>query len=259
MRSLLPLVMILSLTPAAQAGESSPAPLEVDWAVDLPLTLAPAVVWLSANYLISGLPVLEEPPSWEPPGGIDGLATTTLNEDLALISDVGLYSLIALSATGTALVADSSHVDDHLLIFAEAISWTGVATELTKRAVDRPRPYTYGTGVTGDPDDALSFFSGHSSITSVSTFTLVRTLDLTHDLSTGQRWAAYGGAGLATAVVAGLRVAAGKHFPTDVLVGATVGTCAGLVVPTLHQSSHLNVSAGPGPDGGAQLTVAGSF
>jgi membrane-associated phospholipid phosphatase len=30
-------------------------------------------------------------------------------------------------------------------------------------------------------------------------------------------------------------VAAGKHFPSDVVVGALVGTGVGLLVPWLHQ------------------------
>ena len=31
-----------------------------------------------------------------------------------------------------------------------------------------------------------------------------------------------------------LRVAAGKHFYTDVLSGAAIGTAAGLIIPVLH-------------------------
>ena len=41
--------------------------------------------------------------------------------------------------------------------------------------------------------------------------------------------------GLATAVSA-LRVASGKHWPTDVVAGAAVGSAIGWVVPFLHRT-----------------------
>ena len=34
--------------------------------------------------------------------------------------------------------------------------------------------------------------------------------------------------------VAALRVAAGKHFPTDVVAGAALGSAVGWLVPTIH-------------------------
>jgi membrane-associated phospholipid phosphatase len=36
------------------------------------------------------------------------------------------------------------------------------------------------------------------------------------------------------AAVGGLRIAAGKHFPTDILAGAAVGSLVGYLVPRLH-------------------------
>jgi membrane-associated phospholipid phosphatase len=49
------------------------------------------------------------------------------------------------------------------------------------------------------------------------------------------RYALYGGAVVAGAGMAFLRMFAGKHFPTDVLAGATVGAAVGLTVPLLHR------------------------
>jgi membrane-associated phospholipid phosphatase len=44
--------------------------------------------------------------------------------------------------------------------------------------------------------------------------------------------------GAATGVGA-LRVAAGKHFPTDIIVGAVLGSAIGWLVPTLHPTTPL--------------------
>src|SRR5207249_5722685 len=40
--------------------------------------------------------------------------------------------------------------------------------------------------------------------------------------------------------VAALRVAAGKHFPTDVLAGAALGSAVGWLVPTIHPTQPLS-------------------
>ena len=41
---------------------------------------------------------------------------------------------------------------------------------------------------------------------------------------------------MATASVqSGLRMASGDHFPSDVIIGALVGTAAGIMIPALHR------------------------
>jgi membrane-associated phospholipid phosphatase len=57
----------------------------------------------------------------------------------------------------------------------------------------------------------------------------------------------------AAAVAAGsgiglTRILAGKHFPSDVLVGAAAGTASGLLIPWLHlykPRTRLNISVAP--------------
>jgi membrane-associated phospholipid phosphatase len=62
------------------------------------------------------------------------------------------------------------------------------------------------------------------------------------------------------AVIAGggttglLRVLAGKHFPTDVIVGAVAGSAVGLTVPFLHRRREVSVGLFPGG-----LALLGSF
>lgn len=52
------------------------------------------------------------------------------------------------------------------------------------------------------------------------------------------------GAGLATASsVAILRVAAGKHYPSDVVMGAAMGSFIGWLVPMLHREREQKQTA----------------
>jgi membrane-associated phospholipid phosphatase len=57
------------------------------------------------------------------------------------------------------------------------------------------------------------------------------------------------GEGLA-GTVGYLRMAAGYHYPTDVLVGAGVGTSIGLLVPWLHDSPAEPASNAEPSEGG---------
>lgn len=126
------------------------------------------------------------------------------------------------------------------LIYMETLLLNFGATNLTKSAVRRPRPFMY------NPSDEIpmslkmkksaqySFFSGHTSFTAAMSF---MTAKLHQDLYPGSKaspviW------GLAAAIPAftGLqRIRGGKHFITDVLAGYAVGAAIGILVPELHR------------------------
>ena len=55
-----------------------------------------------------------------------------------------------------------------------------------------------------------------------------------------------------------LRVTSGSHFPTDVIVGAVVGSSVGYLIPYIHRTRSANLSLAPivSPRGsGISLTV----
>jgi len=57
------------------------------------------------------------------------------------------------------------------------------------------------------------------------------------------------------AIAAGLRVASGRHFPTDVLTGYAVGALVGYYIPELHKKKTQNISMVPFfYDGGMGMT-----
>jgi membrane-associated phospholipid phosphatase len=126
-----------------------------------------------------------------------------------------------------------------------SIVLTMAATEVTKRASDRRRPYTWdasrpqfrasGYCASGPPaDDCKSFFSGHTSMLATSSFSAAEALRVSGEL--GDRvWLPYAAAGTLTLGMGALRVAAGKHYISDVAVGAAIGTATGVLIPRLFQ------------------------
>jgi len=146
--------------------------------------------------------------------------------------------------------------DDGVTI-AEAAIFTGLLNEATKFAVGRQRPFVhYATGPrTANSDDNLSFYSGHTALAFA-----VATASGTVASRRGYKLApVVWGVGLTLATTTGyLRIAADKHYLSDVLVGAVLGSAAGVLVPRWlhnHQAS-TSMAAVPAPGG---FMIVGTF
>lgn len=135
------------------------------------------------------------------------------------------------------------------LILGEVFVVNAALNTAFKYAVRRPRPFMYepepGPGSEPgvatledrqDSDAGLSFYSQHSS----TAFSLATAYSYLFSLRhPGSRWIVpvwLLSEGLA-ATTATLRVLAGKHFWTDVLVGAVAGSAIGLLIPFVHRRS----------------------
>jgi membrane-associated phospholipid phosphatase len=135
-----------------------------------------------------------------------------------------------------------------LLILAQTAAINALLTEVLKAAIHRPRPYAYLTPEDVDPslrDELMadqtatsadwSFPSGHTSAAFAVT-TAGATL-LTLEMLGRSRWAIalawIGGVGVSSSVAV-LRVAAGRHFPSDVITSALLGSAIGATVPLAH-------------------------
>lgn len=121
-------------------------------------------------------------------------------------------------------------------------------TQAAKKIARRPRPYAHRHDPPpGErPGAALgSFFSGHASSSfcmAVATGTIAFARK---EKNAG--WIL--GSGLTLAAATGtLRIAADRHYFTDVLVGAAVGSAAGFLVPHLHRPAD---PFSPGPTASA--------
>lgn len=179
----------------------------------------------------------------------DRLSDGSYRKVSRIASDVLLHSSYALPLT--LLAFDETRQDAGTLgvIFLQTIALNETLTGITKALVKRPRPYTYNQGA---PEDVrtmrgnnFSFFSGHTSYTAAIAFFTAKTISDYVDNPTIRKLA-WTGAFLWPAATGYFRYRAGKHFPTDVIVGYIVGASVGYLVPHLHKIQHTNISLDTG-------------
>jgi len=135
-----------------------------------------------------------------------------------------------------------------VVIYGETLLVSLAVNGVVKSLVGRPRPYVYSDdpsvaayAASQGRDSHLSFYSGHASTTfSASVAGAYLFAQSTTDTSAR---AAVWGAELALAgATSDLRTRAGKHFYSDVLVGATVGSGLGVLIPYLHGGPKVHLS-----------------
>ncbi|HWN68097.1 MAG TPA: phosphatase PAP2 family protein, partial [Haliangium sp.] len=138
----------------------------------------------------------------------------------------------------------SRETNRRLLLYSEAVSASLFLNGLAKYLVQRPRPYNYHPdqrvrdyAESSGEDSHLSFYSGHAS----TAFSAAVAGSYLFSLGPGDRktkaavWLFQ--FALAT-TTSGLRVRAGKHFYSDVAIGAVAGSATGLLIPALHAGKH---------------------
>ncbi|HEY4055628.1 MAG TPA: phosphatase PAP2 family protein [Kofleriaceae bacterium] len=175
------------------------------------------------------------------------LAATLSNYDAYLVSPLVGLTLLALSdkdASWTRLI------DDGLPVL-ETVAISQAITQIVKFSVGRARPFVrLGTGPTGDPDDNLSFWSGHSALAFGITTSAGLVAHWRHYWTEPYIWAAGITLSLSTEY---LRIGADKHYFSDVLIGGLVGIGSGLTIPRLLRRDLVILPVGSG------AAVVGSF
>jgi len=155
-------------------------------------------------------------------------------------SDFFLFGSMALPVV---LMADKNIRKDFWKIStmaSEAFLLNAGLTTLTKGTVQRMRPFAYNPLVPIEDkmtkSARTSFFSGHTSAVSVLSFFSAKVYT---DYHPDSKWkpAIWTAAAVIPATTGYLRYRAGKHFPTDVIVGYGVGAAIGILIPHLHRSN----------------------
>lgn len=169
---------------------------------------------------------------------------------------VGVLTPVALQ------LGNGATEDDDLLLYGEALG-INLALNLTaKYAFKRPRPYTriqhprVARYAASRSDTFLSFYSGHSSMA----FTAAVSGSLLFDgEEVGHRATVWGFNMAMAGATANLRVRAGKHYVSDVVAGAIIGTAIGIAVPALQSDVEPPTGAEWAAIGGGLLVgVVGS-
>ena len=160
--------------------------------------------------------------------------------------DASDFLIMASLVTPVALLStDKNDWFTNGVMYLETILIANGLKETLKVAINRPRPYIY-SGSDDLPESDLndggwakSFPSGHTTLAFASATFLTYTFCRYFRNSPWRIPVSIGSYALA-AGVAVLRVSSGKHFLSDVLVGAAIGSAVGFLVPFFHTLNTKN-------------------
>jgi membrane-associated phospholipid phosphatase len=171
---------------------------------------------------------------------------------------VMLFGLVPVATVGSALATalanrSGNNVKVDAMVILESFLLTANLTAIAKVTVARRRPFVNAQNteqrdfVTPPREDNVSFFSGHTS----TAFSLAVAAGATASFRGYKQAPTVWAIGMPLAALTGyLSIAADRHYFTDVLTGALVGSAIGVLIPWLHargQSSNMpSVSASPG-------------
>jgi len=168
-------------------------------------------------------------------GPIDRSVLGASSAAATTVSDVMLLGVAVGAAVAVLAPGPGEWRAGHAAVLAETVMAAYAVTGWMKVAVARERPVMYtsdAAAAADDPDSQRSFPSGHTAAAfALATSYLVMTGRQGSPHRTRNALLLFGGA----AAVGVLRVAGGRHFPTDVLGGAVTGAAIGWVVPTLRR------------------------
>jgi membrane-associated phospholipid phosphatase len=264
--------------PLPQRAESSAAhPLRFNWARDGAITAAGAALFLGSDALFKE--------RLAPPDcrwcDVDGAGRLRLNPvdsfgrrlgartaqgraSASQWSDVLGFGLVPVGVLGmqyglarSAGGGMSLFAQDAFIILQSAVL-SGVATNVVKFAVGRQRPFVHGLDVVPGADSNLSFYSGHTALA----FSLAVSAGTVAELRGYEKsWLVWAVGMPLAAGVPLLRMRADKHYLTDVMAGALMGSAFGVGVPLLlHGRQSFDDDGGGGglgsQGGGVRLRVS---
>jgi membrane-associated phospholipid phosphatase len=271
----------------SRTGASEPRDLRHDTRVDLAVT-ATGATWLLVSELLKGS-LVPEKCRWcyrADDGGdllnpYDGWVRHRLlwkdTRAAHLASNVALGILepatqLGLTAFAANQAGSAKYFPMDALLITEATVIAGVLNQVAKFGFARERPFVHFLPsapnaireLTASPtDDNLSFFSGHTTIafalaTSSATIATMRGYKLAPLI-----W----GTGLAFGGSIGyLRIAADKHYFSDVMTGAIVGSLVGVAIPLIFHSPrsdeatpNASAQALSGPAARTAVSISGTF
>ena len=158
-----------------------------------------------------------------------------------IISDLLLYGVFLGSAPITTL-SNKSKYKETLYLNLEVISINGIITNLAKIIAKRERPSSYYQTREEGKDSFRSFFSGHTSMAfAIGT---CNSILLAEKYPNKKRfiWATSTSLALTTGY---LRIASDKHYMTDIIMGAIVGTSIGKLVQNSRNNSNIGLNVIP--------------
>lgn len=254
----LPAAFVGLLTASVADGQGPADGLRYDLSVDIPVTVGAVGLGVTLELLKDAL----APRSCRV-CGVDGLDASL--RDALRWNDPGAagtasnwtgFVFTPLTALGT--VEGAAAVDHRFhdapanaLVVLEATALAVALDDVVKLLVARQRPYAHfahlrdpGDPAPPDPDENLSFYSGHTNLAFAVAVASGTVASMRGYRLAPVVWAT----SLPLAAVTGyLRVAADRHYVTDVITGALVGSAVGFLVPFVFHRASATVDAGGMP------------
>lgn len=171
--------------------------------------------------------------------GFDRWGADVYHEKAEKVSDYFFYGAMPFPVV---LMADKKIRKDAAKItflYLETMSITGLFYTGSAYLFDRYRPLAYNSnapmGERTGGGAKNSFFAGHGALVATSTFFTAKVYNDYHPESKF-KWVLWGTAAVASGTTMYLRHRAGKHFPSDIIVGLAIGTSTGILVPHFHKN-----------------------
>ena len=244
------LIAAVTLAAAAAPGQASAqpddAPADPSFSASLKLDGAIIGAALVAIGLARLIPV-DTAARWErellP---LDQPARRNFSDTAARTSDVLVTAAVLTPLCLQAGQGFNATTGRRSLIYGETIAVSLALNAVAKYLVARPRPYVYNPyprvqayARAEEVDGHLSFYSGHAATAFAAAVGGAYLFAQGTD-DTNARTAVWATGLLLAGAASNLRVRAGKHFPSDVAVGAAAGAAAGLAIPLLHPRGGSN-------------------
>ena len=177
-------------------------------------------------------------------------ATYNWSKEASVISD---YLLNFMLISPMALLFSDKVRDDFgtfSVMYIENLFLSFAVVHTTKILIKRKRPYTYNKNVPlkykSDSSSRLSFFSGHTTH-AFSSAVFLSTVYSEYYPDSKLKPYIWGISLLSASITGYLRYASGNHFPTDIIMGAVVGSAIGYLIPLIHKVDNTDELPGTAP------------
>ncbi len=235
---------LLCCTIGISIPTTAQSPYHLNWKKEIPYVSTAVGLNLSGAYLASQLELLTPLEiaslNAQNVNSFDRLATKNYSTGFARASnglEIATQLAPVLFLTGE---KTRKHFGQIMILYLEASFINTGVTIISKMAFRRTRPFVYNPAVS--LEDKLtrtartSLISGHTSTAAVGSFFAAKVFS---DFCPDSKWkpVVWGAAAVIPGVMGYFRVAAGKHYPTDVIAGYLVGGTIGFLVPHLHRKN----------------------
>jgi len=163
----------------------------------------------------------------------------------AKLSDITLASVMV---SPLAFLLNDKTRDDFIVLgvmYGESLLITNGLNSTVKDIVQRKRPFTYNRDASykdkKERDAVRSFYSGHTA-NAFNSAVFASTVFSDYYPQSPWRYAVWGTSLLTATTTGYLRYYSGKHYPTDIIAGAIIGSITGWAIPALHRNGDENIS-----------------